>query len=31
MSEPPAFERVMASLYDAMLDDTRWPATSGPN
>ena len=28
MSEPPAFERVLASLYDAMLDDTRWPATS---
>ena len=28
MSEPAAFERVLASLYDAMLDDTRWPATS---
>ena len=28
MSEPPAFERVLASLYDARLDDTRWPATS---
>ncbi len=28
MSAPPAFERVLASLYDAMLDDTRWPATS---
>ena len=28
MSEPPTFERIMASLYDAMLDDTHWPATS---
>ena len=28
MSDPRAFERVLASLYDAMLDDTRWPATS---
>ena len=28
MSEPPAFERILASLYDAMLDDARWPATS---
>ena len=28
MSEQAAFERVVASLYDAMLDDTRWPATS---
>ena len=28
MSASPAFERVLASLYDAMLDDTRWPATS---
>ena len=28
MSEPPAFERILASLYDAMLDDTHWPATS---
>ena len=28
MSEQTAFERVVASLYDAMLDDTRWPATS---
>ena len=28
MSEPPAFERVLASLYDAMLDDTHWPATA---
>ena len=28
MSEPPVFERILASLYDAMLDDTRWPATS---
>ena len=28
MSEQPAFERVLASLYDAMLDDARWPATS---
>ena len=28
MSEQPAFERVLASLYAAMLDDTHWPATS---
>ena len=28
MSERLAFERVVASLYDAMLDDTHWPATS---
>lgn len=28
MSERDAFERVVASLYDAMLDDTLWPATS---
>ena len=28
MSEPRAFERVLASLYDAMLDETLWPATS---
>ena len=28
MSERNAFERILASLYDAMLDDTRWPATS---
>ena len=28
MSEQNAFERFLASLYDAMLDDTHWPATS---
>ena len=28
MSEPPAFERILASVYDAMLDDARWPAAS---
>ena len=28
MSEPAAFERVLASLYDAKLDDTRGSATS---
>ena len=28
MSEQHAFERILASLYDAMLDETRWPATS---
>ena len=28
MSEQNAFERILASLYDAMLDDTHWPATS---
>ena len=25
MSDQDAFERILASLYDAMLDDTRWP------
>ena len=28
MSDRDAFERSMASLYDAMLDDTRWPVAS---
>ena len=28
MKTPDAFERILASLYDAMLDETRWPATS---
>ena len=28
MSEQVVFERTLASLHDAMLDDTRWPATS---
>ena len=28
MSDQEAFERILASLYDAMLDDTHWPATS---
>ena len=28
MSEQAAFARVLASLYDAMLDETHWPATS---
>ena len=28
MSGHDAFERIMASLYDAMLDDTHWPATT---
>ena len=28
MSERAAFARVLASLYDAMLDETHWPATS---
>ena len=28
MSDQDAFERIVASLYDAMLDDARWPATS---
>ena len=28
MSDQDAFARIMASLYDAMLDDTHWPATS---
>ena len=28
MSERDSFERILASLYDAMLDDNAWPATS---
>ena len=28
MSEQDAFERIMASLYEAMLDDSHWPRTS---
>ena len=28
MSEQDAFERILRSLYEAMLDDTQWPATS---
>ena len=28
MSAQDAFERILASLYEAMLDDTLWPATS---
>ena len=28
MSDQDAFERVLAALYDAMLDDTRWPDAS---
>ena len=28
MSDQDAFERTLASLHDAMLDDTHWPATS---
>ena len=28
MSDRDAFERILASLYDAMLDETRWPDTS---
>ena len=28
MSDQDAFERILASLYDAMLDDAHWPATS---
>ena len=28
MNNPDAFARILASLYDAMLDETRWPATS---
>ena len=28
MSDQDAFERILASLYDAMLDDVQWPATS---
>ena len=28
MSDHDAFERILASLYDAMLDDALWPATS---
>ena len=28
MSDQDAFERILASVYDAMLDDARWPAAS---
>ena len=28
MNNQDTFERILASLYDAMLDDARWPATS---
>ena len=28
MSDQDAFEHILASLYEAMLDDTRWPAVS---
>ena len=28
MNNQDAFERILASVYDAMLDETRWPATS---
>ena len=28
MSDQDAFERILASLHDAMLDDARWPAVS---
>ena len=28
MGDQDAFERILPSLYDAMLDDTRWPVTS---
>ena len=28
MNNQDAFERILASLYDAMLDETCWPATS---
>ena len=28
MSDQDAFERVMASLHDAMIDEARWPATT---
>ena len=28
MSERPAFDRILASLHDAMLDDAYWPTTS---
>ena len=28
VSAQDAFERILVSLYDAMLDDTHWPATS---
>ena len=28
MSDRDAFEQILASLYEAMLDETHWPATS---
>ena len=27
MGDQDAFERILASLHDAMLDDSRWPGT----
>ena len=30
MSEQDAFERILASLHEARLDDTHWPVTGGP-
>ena len=31
MSGQDAFESILASLYDAMLDDTYWPGHLGPD
>ncbi|MCY4078369.1 MAG: hypothetical protein OXH04_23385, partial [Acidobacteria bacterium] len=28
MADQDAYQRILASVYDAMLDDARWPATS---
>ena len=28
MSDQDRFERILEALYDAMLDDARWPAAS---
>ena len=28
MSDQDAFERILGSLHEAMLDDSHWPATS---
>ena len=31
MNNQDAFTRILASVYDAMLDDTHWPGHLGPD
>ena len=31
MTDQDRFRRVVESLYEAMLDDSRWPAAYGPD